>query len=41
MKRFTGMTPRQMRDQPGLLAQLTISQRNALHGQVHPIISDT
>jgi AraC-like DNA-binding protein len=41
VKRFTGMTPRQMRDQPGLLAQLTISQRNALHGQVHPIISDT
>jgi AraC-like DNA-binding protein len=41
MKRFTGMTPRQMRHEPTLLAQLTISQRQALHGQVHPIISDT
>jgi AraC-like DNA-binding protein len=41
MKRFTGMTPRQLRDRPTLLAQLTISQRHALHGQVHPIISDT
>lgn len=41
MKRFTGLTPRQMREEPTLLAQLTISQRNALQGQVHPIISDT
>lgn len=41
LKRFTGLTPRQMREQPTLLAQLTISQRHALAGQVHPIISDT
>ena len=41
LKRFTGMTPRQMRESPTLLAQLTISQRQALHGIVHPIISDT
>lgn len=41
MKRFTGLTPRQMREQPTLLSQLTISQRHALAGQVHPIISDT
>ena len=41
MKRFTGLTPRQMREQPNLLAKLTISQRHALAGKVHPIISDT
>lgn len=41
MKHFTGMTPRQIRREPTLLAQLTIGQRQALHGQVHPIISDT
>ena len=41
MKRFTGLTPRQMREEPTLLAQLTISQRHALAGQVHAIISDT
>ncbi len=41
MKRFTGLTPRQMREQPTLLSHLTISQRHALAGQVHPIISDT
>lgn len=41
MKHFTGMTPKQMKTQPTLLAQLTIRQRQALGGQVHTIISDT
>ncbi|MBT2187495.1 AraC family transcriptional regulator [Sphingobium nicotianae] len=41
IKQFTGYTPGQMRSEPGLLAQLTIAQRYALGGQVHPIISDT
>lgn len=41
MKQFTGLTPRQMRTEPSLLAQLTIRQRAALAGQVHPIISNT
>jgi AraC-like DNA-binding protein len=41
VKQFTGLTPRQIRDRPGELAQLTIAQRRGLHGQVAPIISDT
>jgi AraC-like DNA-binding protein len=41
IKQFTGMTPRQMRDEPGALAQLTIAHRYALAGQVHPLISGT
>ncbi len=41
IKQFAGLTPHQMRAAPGLLAQLTIAQRRALEGRVHPIISDT
>jgi AraC-like DNA-binding protein len=41
IKQFTGMTPRQIRDEPGVLAQLTIANRYALAGQVHPLISGT
>jgi AraC-like DNA-binding protein len=41
IKQFTGMTPGQMRDDPGILAQLTIAHRYALAGQVHPLISGT
>lgn len=41
LKQFTGLTPRQMRDTQTPLAQLTIAQRVALGGKVHPIISDT
>ena len=41
IKQFTGYTPRQMKDEPGLLSQLTVAQRYALGGKVHPIISDT
>ncbi len=41
IKQFTGMTPRQIQSEPGLLAQLTIASRYALAGHVHPIISET
>ncbi|UVO49878.1 AraC family transcriptional regulator [Sphingomonas sp. SUN019] len=41
MKHFTGLTPRQMRTEPNLLAQLTMAQRHALSGQVSRLISDT
>ncbi|WEK43764.1 MAG: AraC family transcriptional regulator [Candidatus Sphingomonas colombiensis] len=41
LKQFTGLTPRQLRTEPSHLAQLTMSQRLALGGQVHPIISET
>ncbi len=41
IKQFTGMTPGQMRDEPGVLAQLTIAHRYALAGRVHPLISGT
>lgn len=41
VKQFTGLTPRQIRAAPSVLARLTISRRLALGGQVHPIISDT
>lgn len=41
IKQFTGYTPGQIRSEPGVLAQLTIANRYALGGQVHPIISNT
>jgi AraC-like DNA-binding protein len=41
VKQFTGLTPRQIKAEPSLLARLTISQRTALGGQVSPLISDT
>ncbi len=41
LKQFTGLTPGQLRTEPNRLAQLTMAQRLALGGQVHPIISDT
>ena len=41
VKHFTGRTPRQMREEPGGLAQLTIHHRRALEGQVAPLISRT
>ncbi len=41
VKQFTGLTPRQIQAAPTILAQLTILQRTALGGQVHPLISDT
>lgn len=41
VKQFTGLTPMQLRDQPNLLAQLTIAGRHSLTGKVNPIISET
>jgi len=41
IKQFTGLTPRQLKEQPGLLAQLTIDQRYALHGVISPLVSRT
>lgn len=41
IKQFTGLTPRRMREEPGMLAALTIAQRRALGGQVHRMVSDT
>lgn len=41
VKQFTGHTPRQIKAEPSLLAQLTIERRVALGGQVSPLISDT
>lgn len=41
IKQFTGYTPRQMKSEPGLLAQLTVAQRYALGDRVHPIISNS
>lgn len=41
VKQFTGLTPRQIKADPPLLASLTIANRRALGGQVAPLISDT
>lgn len=41
VKQFTGVTPRQMQAEPGLLAQLTIQGRTQLAGQVPVLVSDT
>ena len=41
VKQFTGLTPKQIRDHPTALAQLTVQQRIALGGQVKQIISET
>jgi AraC-like DNA-binding protein len=41
IKHFTGSTPRQLRANPSMLAQLTIMERSALEGQVSPLISQT
>lgn len=41
IKHFTGFTPGQIQAEPTILAQLTIAQRFALGGKVHPLISDT
>lgn len=41
VKQFTGLTPKQIRDQPTALAAITVAQRIALGGQVKPLISET
>ena len=40
VKQFTGLTPRKLRDAPGLLARLTIAQRRELTG-AHPVVAET
>ena len=41
IKQFTGLTPKQIRDQPTALAAITVAQRTALCGQVKTMISET
>ena len=41
VKQFTGLTPKQIRDQPTALAAITVAQRIALGGQVKTLISRT
>ncbi len=41
VKHFTGLTPKRLRDEPGMLAALTITQRRALEGQVARLVSET
>jgi AraC-like DNA-binding protein len=41
VKQFTGVTPKQLHDHPGLHAQLTMTGRAALAGQVPTLVSDT
>lgn len=41
VKHFTGLTPKRMRETPGVLAALTIQHRRALEGQVGPLITAT
>jgi AraC-like DNA-binding protein len=41
VKQFTGLTPGQIRVEPGLLSHLTISRRSAFEGIVSPLISRT
>ncbi len=41
VKQFTGLTPRQIKAEPGVLQRLTMRQRTALDGQVSPLISGT
>lgn len=39
VKHFTGLTPRQIQTEPGLLGRLTFSEHTALDGQISPVIS--
>jgi len=41
VKQFTGLTPKQIRDEPTALAAITVAQRTALGGQVKSLISET
>ena len=41
VKQFTGLTPKQIRDQPTALAAITVKQRTALGGKVKSLISET
>ena len=41
VKQFTGLTPKQVRDQPTLLTGVTVAKRAEVAGQVKPLISGT
>ncbi len=41
VKQFTGLTPKQIRDRPTALAEITVQQRLAMSGLVKPLISST
>ena len=41
VKQFTGITPKRLREAPTALTRMTIARRRALHGRVHPIISQS
>jgi len=41
VKQFTGLTPKQIRDRPTALAEITVQQRLAMAGLVKPLISST
>ena len=41
VKQFTGLTPKQIRDRPTALAEITVQQRMAMSGLVKPLISGT
>lgn len=40
IKEFTGLTPRQLKLDPGLIAALSIGLRQDLSGQIDPLVSD-
>lgn len=41
VKQFTGLTPKQIRDRPTALAEITVQQRMAMSGLVKPLITST
>lgn len=41
VKQFTGLTPKQIRDRPTALAEITVQQRLAMSGLVRPLITST
>lgn len=40
IKAFTGLTPRQLKADPGLIAALSVGLRHKLGGQIDPLVSD-
>ena len=40
VKEFTGLTPRQLKSQPGMIASLSVGLRHNLTGQIDPLVSD-
>ena len=40
IKEFTGLTPRQLRADPGRIAALSVALRHDLRGQIDPLVSE-